>query len=79
MEAMVESEHLRIVNAEAVQLVHDYMLHPEDHMLHPKRFSNSITNSVGKECNEFEEKKRCTDMVAAKSLASELEIPKENI
>ena len=47
MEAMVESEHLPIVNAEAVQLVHNYMLHSEDHMLHPKRFSNSITNSVG--------------------------------
>lgn len=48
MESMVDSEHLRIVDAEAVQLVRDYMLYPEDHMLHPKRFSNSITNSIGK-------------------------------
>lgn len=47
METMVESNHLRIVNAEAVQLVRDYMIHPDDHMVHPKRFSNSITNSIG--------------------------------
>ncbi|KAH7054332.1 putative cytochrome P450 oxidoreductase [Macrophomina phaseolina] len=45
-ENMVEREHLSIVNAEAVQLVRDYMLFPEDHMLHPKRFSNSISNSI---------------------------------
>ncbi|KAH8195803.1 hypothetical protein TruAng_010046 [Truncatella angustata] len=45
-EDMVEREHLSIVNAEAVQLVRDYMLYPEDHMLHPKRFSNSISNSI---------------------------------
>ena len=48
MEAMVESNHLRIVDAEAVQLVHDYLVSPEDHMLHPKRFSNSISNSISK-------------------------------
>jgi hypothetical protein len=47
METMVEREHLQIVNAEAIQLVRDYMLFPEDHMLHPKRFSNSISNSIG--------------------------------
>lgn len=46
-ENMVEREHLSIVNAEAIQLVHDYMVFPEDHMLHPKRFSNSISNSIG--------------------------------
>ena len=45
---MVENEHLPIVDAEAVQLVRDYMLYPEDHMLHPKRFSNSISNSISK-------------------------------
>jgi cytochrome P450 len=47
-ESMVDSTHLRIVDAEAVQLVRDYMHYPEDHMLHPKRFSNSVTNSIGK-------------------------------
>ena len=45
-DSMVENEHLPIVDAEAVQLVRDYMLYPEDHMLHPKRFSNSISNSI---------------------------------
>ncbi|KAI3317331.1 cytochrome P450 [Xylariaceae sp. AK1471] len=45
-ENMVEREHLSIVNAEAIQLVRDYMMFPEDHMLHPKRFSNSISNSI---------------------------------
>ncbi|OJJ97582.1 hypothetical protein ASPACDRAFT_45673 [Aspergillus aculeatus ATCC 16872] len=46
MESMVDSQHLPIVNAEAIQLVRDYMLDPEHHMAHPKRFSNSITNSI---------------------------------
>ena len=46
-ESVVDSEHLRIVDAEAVQLVRDYIHYPEDHMLHPKRFSNSVTNSIG--------------------------------
>ncbi|KAF2181434.1 m-cresol methyl hydroxylase [Zopfia rhizophila CBS 207.26] len=46
MKPMVHSEHVKIVNAEAVQLVMDYMRDPEGHMLHPKRFSNSITNSI---------------------------------
>lgn len=40
-------EHLSIASAEAIQLVRDYMLFPEDHMKHPKRFGNSITNSIG--------------------------------
>ena len=47
-ESMVNSEHLGIVDAEAVQLVRDFVLDPGNHMLHPKRFSNSITNSIGK-------------------------------
>ncbi|KAL1866482.1 hypothetical protein Daus18300_006717 [Diaporthe australafricana] len=45
-ENMVERQHLSVVNAEAIQLVRDYMISPEDHMLHPKRFSNSISNSI---------------------------------
>ena len=48
MESMVESQHTQIVNAEAIQLVRDYMIDPEHHMAHPKRYSNSITNSIGK-------------------------------
>lgn len=46
-ENMVERQHLSIVDAEAIQLVRDYMISPEDHMLHPKRFSNSISNTIG--------------------------------
>ena len=45
-DAMVENEHLSLVDAEAIQLVRDYMLCPKDHMKHPKRFSNSISNSI---------------------------------
>lgn len=47
MESMVDSQHVEIVNAEAIQMVRDYLTKPEDHMLHPKRYSNSITNSIG--------------------------------
>lgn len=47
-DAMVENEHLPIIDAEAVQLVRDYMLYPKNHMLHSKRFSNSISNSISK-------------------------------
>ncbi|KAI9680442.1 MAG: hypothetical protein M1822_007200 [Bathelium mastoideum] len=46
MESMVDNEHLAIVNAEATQLVYDYLQDPKNHMLHPKRYSNSITNSI---------------------------------
>ncbi|KAJ5272111.1 hypothetical protein N7524_005380 [Penicillium chrysogenum] len=46
METMVETHHTQIVNAEAIQLVRDYMVDPEHHMAHPKRYSNSITNSI---------------------------------
>lgn len=46
-ENMVERQHLSVVDAEAIQLVRDYMISPDDHMLHPKRFSNSISNSIG--------------------------------
>lgn len=59
MEPVVESDHLRIVDAEAVQLVRDYILHPDDHMLHPKRFSNSITNSIGEYPLQQQIKERC--------------------
>lgn len=47
MEPMVDNHHNEIVDAEAVQLVHDYMTDPEHHIHHPKRYSNSITNTIG--------------------------------
>ena len=47
MESMVDNEHLDVINAEAVQLVHDCLHDPKNHMLHPKRYSNSVINSIG--------------------------------
>lgn len=47
MESVVEKEHITLQNAEAVQMVRDFCLHPEQHMLHPKRYSNSIIMSLG--------------------------------
>ena len=47
MEAMCEKEHVHVQNAEAIQMVRDFLLDPDNHMLHPKRYSNSITNSLG--------------------------------
>ncbi|KAK5019379.1 hypothetical protein LTR16_000571 [Cryomyces antarcticus] len=46
MESMVEKEHTMLVNAEAVQMIRDFCVAPEQHMLHPKRFSNSIIMSL---------------------------------
>ncbi|EKG10438.1 Cytochrome P450 [Macrophomina phaseolina MS6] len=39
-------EHVALVEAEAAQMMHDVMAAPEDLMLHPKRFSNSIITSL---------------------------------
>lgn len=47
MEAMCERQHVHLQNAEATQLMHDFLVAPERHMEHPKRYSNSITNSLG--------------------------------
>ena len=46
-EKMCDQEHLKIVDAEVLQLARDYMLYPEQHMKDPNHFSNSITNTVG--------------------------------
>jgi hypothetical protein len=46
MESMVEKEHIVLQNAEAAQMMRDFMLEPEKHMLHPKRYSNSIIMSL---------------------------------
>ncbi|KAH7412293.1 putative cytochrome P450 [Phaeosphaeria sp. MPI-PUGE-AT-0046c] len=39
--SMVMSNHLPLVEAEAVQMVNDLIAEPEGHMQHPKRFSNN--------------------------------------
>jgi len=46
IEARIESDHLPIQHAEAVQLMRDFMLDPGQHMLHPKRYSNLIAMST---------------------------------
>lgn len=46
MEKVVESEHVQLQEAEGRQMLRDYLIKPEEHMLHPKRFANSITMSV---------------------------------
>lgn len=48
MESMVVNEHTKVVDAEAVQMCRDILIAPEDHMLHPRRFSNSIAMSLSK-------------------------------
>ena len=47
MESMCEKHHWQVQEAEAIQMLHDFLSRPEDHMLHPKRYSNSIINSLG--------------------------------
>jgi cytochrome P450 len=46
MESVVEECHLSLQEAEARQMVRDYLLRPGEHMLHPKRFSNSVTMAI---------------------------------
>ena len=46
MEKVVEDQYLRIQEAEARQMIADHLHEPEKHMLHPKRYSNSVTMSI---------------------------------
>lgn len=48
-EAKCEKEHVPLQNAEAVQMLNDFCVMPEQMMNHPKRFSNSIIMSL-REC-----------------------------
>lgn len=48
MEPQCEKKHIHLQNAEATQLMHDFLVTPQHHMEHPKRYSNSITNSLGR-------------------------------
>ncbi|KAL4993008.1 hypothetical protein BDV10DRAFT_190364 [Aspergillus recurvatus] len=45
-EARCNTEHIRLVDAEAIQLVRDMCLVPSSLMYHPGRFSNSIIMSL---------------------------------
>ena len=46
MEKVVEDQHLKVQEAEGSQMLMDYLTSPEEHMLHPKRFANSVIMSV---------------------------------
>lgn len=51
MESRCDKEHYKVQEAEGVQMLYDFMTNPKENMLHPKRFSNSITMSIGKSCS----------------------------
>nr|UPH69770.1 putative cytochrome p450 protein [Neofusicoccum parvum] len=46
MESNCDKYHYKVQEAEANQMIYDFMVNPADHMSHPKRFSNSITMSL---------------------------------
>ncbi|KAJ5966091.1 hypothetical protein N7481_012805 [Penicillium waksmanii] len=46
MEAVVEKNYVPVQNAEAVQMLYDLCQRPDQHMLHPKKFSNSVAMSI---------------------------------
>ncbi|KAK4152517.1 phenol 2-monooxygenase [Chaetomidium leptoderma] len=46
MEQMVVKNHIDVVDAEAVQMLRDFVVQPDGYMKHPKRFSNSIIMSL---------------------------------
>ncbi|KAK3386869.1 cytochrome P450 [Podospora didyma] len=46
MEQMVVKQHVEVVNAEAIQMLRDFIEQPKGYMKHPKRFSNSIIMSL---------------------------------
>ena len=47
MESRCDKEHWKVQEAEANQMIYDFLTRPKDNMLHPKRFSNSIIMSLG--------------------------------
>ncbi|KAK6355282.1 hypothetical protein TWF696_004394 [Orbilia brochopaga] len=46
MESMCEKKHIVLQNAEATQMMVEFLQQPENHMLHTKRFSNSIITTL---------------------------------
>lgn len=46
MEKRCNDVHIAVQNAEATQLLHDFVVFPEQYMSHPKRYSNSIIMSI---------------------------------
>lgn len=46
--AVCEREYISLQEAEAVQMLHDFLVAPDLVMDHPKRFSNSVIMSISK-------------------------------
>lgn len=44
--SMCEKEHVKLLEAEHTQMMRDFLLYPEKHMLHTKRTTNSIIMSL---------------------------------
>lgn len=49
MESVVERDYVPVQNAEGVQMLADFCKQLDQHMLHVKRFSNSIAMSLSME------------------------------
>lgn len=47
MESMVEEQHISVIDAEAVQMLRDFCVAPEEVLDSPKRFANSLIMSTG--------------------------------
>jgi cytochrome P450 len=46
MSSRCDNLHIQTQNAEAVQMLRDFIIYPDQYMLHAKRFSNSIIMSL---------------------------------
>lgn len=52
-ESLCNSQHVRLQQAEAVQMLHDMIQDPDHWTNHLKRFSNSIIMSIGMEIQDM--------------------------
>ena len=41
-----DKEHLKVVNAEGVQALHDFLHKPDQFMVHPRRYATSLIMSL---------------------------------
>ncbi|CAG7927344.1 unnamed protein product [Penicillium olsonii] len=46
MASVCEKQHIELLEAEHIQMMRDFLLHPEQHMVHTKRTTNSIIMSL---------------------------------
>ena len=53
MKSMCEKQHVHVQHVEATQMMRDFLLNSQNHMSHPKRYSNSIINSLGSSFGHF--------------------------